>query len=135
MAKPKRELFKTLKPGSTAFKVPLSEMNSNWLYASRLKEKADKGDLRARRELDRLEDNLTFDTSKESKMLKEPNCFKRRCKHYLGVSNDGDESTERHICKAYPKGGIPVDIAYGEYLHLKVREDQDNDIVFERLPA
>jgi len=46
-------------------------------------------------------------------MLAEPNCSKRRCKHYSGIINDGDETTERPACKIYPDG-IPDDIAYGD---------------------
>jgi hypothetical protein len=60
-----------------------------------------------------------------------PNCYTRGCKHFLGVSqSDGTEATEYVYCLAYPKG-IPNDIAYGDAQHLKVREDQNNDIVFE----
>jgi len=65
-------------------------------------------------------------------MLQEPNCFKRKCKHFIGVDQpDSTEMTERVICRAYPNG-IPNEIAYGEYLHLKVREDQDNKIVYDK---
>ena len=66
-------------------------------------------------------------------MIIEPNCYKRKCKHYLGVIQpDGTELSEVNNCEAYPKG-IPFDIAYGKDDHLKVREDQDNEIVFEKL--
>lgn len=51
-------------------------------------------------------------------MLAEPRCSERRCKHFLGPDNDGDETTERVICTAFPKG-IPNNIAYGENLHLQ----------------
>ena len=58
--------------------------------------------------------------------------MKRNCVYYIGISQpDGVESTEVPICEAYPKG-IPDDIAYGEDLHLEVRDDQDNEIVFEK---
>jgi len=53
-------------------------------------------------------------------MLLEPECRKRRCKHYLGVKNDSepfDESKERNYCEAFPDG-IPEEIAYGDNLHL-----------------
>jgi len=64
-------------------------------------------------------------------MIAPPKCYDRNCKHYLGVDQpDGTEMTERVICEAYPEG-IPGEIAYGTYPHLKVREDQDNEIVFE----
>jgi hypothetical protein len=65
-------------------------------------------------------------------MLVEPNCNKRKCKHYLGViQSDGTEMTETNHCTAYPEH-IPVDISYGNDLHLKVRKDQDNETVYEK---
>ncbi len=65
-------------------------------------------------------------------MLAEPRCFQRQCKHYLGIiKSDGTEMTETNHCKAFPKH-IPVEIAYGNNLHLKPLPDQDNDIVFEK---
>ena len=68
---------------------------------------------------------------KEHGLILEPNCSKRKCKHYRGISQpDGTEMTERPVCDPYP-GGIPDDIAYGRSLHLEVREDQDNQIVYE----
>jgi len=64
-------------------------------------------------------------------MIAAPSCFNRKCKHYLGVIQpDGTELTERHFCHAYPEG-IPEDIVDGTDKHLTVREDQDNEIVFE----
>jgi len=64
-------------------------------------------------------------------MLLEPNCYKKKCKHYQSVKWLGKtESTERNICTAFPKG-IPEDIAYGNDKHLKKHPDQDNDILFE----
>lgn len=69
---------------------------------------------------------------KEKKaMLREPNCHKRKCKHFLGVRNDGDETTERNYCEAFPDR-IPSEIAYGDNLHDKPMPDQDNDIVYEK---
>ena len=65
-------------------------------------------------------------------MLAEPKCFARNCKHYTGVDQpDGTELTERNVCEAYPEI-IPNDIAYGDDLHLKKREDQENDIIYEK---
>ena len=65
-------------------------------------------------------------------MLVEPNCSIRGCKHYLGVIQpDGTEMTETNYCKAYPDG-IPGDIAYGDDKHLNARDDQNNDITFEK---
>ena len=64
-------------------------------------------------------------------MLAEPNCFTRKCKYFTGVDQpDGTEMTERVVCEAYLKG-IPGDIAYGDDLHLKVRSDQKNQIIYE----
>ncbi len=64
-------------------------------------------------------------------MITEPNCRKRGCSHYIGIINDGDETTERPACEAF-RNGIPADIAYGDDKHRKVRDDQDNEIVFEK---
>jgi len=64
-------------------------------------------------------------------MLAEPICYKRKCKFFIGVKNDGDESTERYYCKAYPDN-IPNDILSGEDKHLTIRDDQQNTIVYER---
>ncbi|KKM63590.1 hypothetical protein LCGC14_1509970 [marine sediment metagenome] len=65
-------------------------------------------------------------------MLLEPNCFKRKCKHYLGVIQpDGTEQTETNNCSAFLKG-IPNEIAYGDNKHLKPLPNQENDIVFEK---
>ena len=63
-------------------------------------------------------------------MITEPKCSKRFCRFFLGVKNDGDESTERAYCAAYPDR-IPDDIAYGEDEHLEIRNDQENDIIYE----
>ena len=61
-----------------------------------------------------------------------PKCFSRRCIHFTGaIQPDGTELTERVVCSAYPNG-IPDEIQNGSDLHLKVRQDQDTDIVFER---
>ena len=49
-------------------------------------------------------------------MIREPNCFKRHCKFFIGVTNDGDETTERVVCEAFPDG-IPEEIAYGDNKH------------------
>lgn len=66
-------------------------------------------------------------------MLAEPKCWTRKCKHYIGVIQpDGTELTETNSCKAFPKD-IPVEIAYGNNLHLKPIKDQKNDIVFEKI--
>jgi hypothetical protein len=50
-------------------------------------------------------------------MLLEPNCSKRNCKHFKGVTQpDGTEMTERVVCEAFPDG-IPGEIAYGDNPH------------------
>lgn len=64
-------------------------------------------------------------------MIIEPNCYKRRCKNFIGVSqSDGTEQTERVVCKAFPDG-IPDEIAYGDNKHLKPYPG-DNGIQFEK---
>ena len=62
----------------------------------------------------------------------EPNCFKRSCKHFLGVysPNEDEEMGQVVNCTAFPKG-IPDEIAYGINKHLVRHPDQDNDIVYE----
>jgi len=64
-------------------------------------------------------------------MIQEPKCNKRGCVHFIGVLQpDGTEQTERVVCRAYP-ARIPNVIAYGSNKHIKVRNDQDNEIIFE----
>jgi hypothetical protein len=64
-------------------------------------------------------------------MIFEPICFTRRCKNYTGIiSPDGTEKNETYACKAYPKG-IPKDIIDGIDLHMTVRDDQKNKVVYE----
>jgi len=65
-------------------------------------------------------------------MLEEPKCWKRKCKHYLGVIQpDGTEETEMNNCNAFPDG-IPYEISYGDNKHLEVFLDQENDIIYEK---
>jgi len=64
-------------------------------------------------------------------MLAEPTCYARQCKHFLGVKNDGDETTERNYCKAFPDG-IPDEIAYGRNPHTKKFPGQKNSILYEK---
>ena len=48
----------------------------------------------------------------------EPECSKRRCKHFLGVKwLNEEEGSEVVICAAFPSG-IPEEIAYGRNLHF-----------------
>jgi len=64
-------------------------------------------------------------------MIEEPRCRARRCKHFLGVRQDGeDEMTERCVCKAFPDG-IPEVIAYGPEPHKKPYPG-DGGIQFEK---
>ena len=65
-------------------------------------------------------------------MLAEPQCYKRDCKHFIGVKkSDGTEMSERVVCKAFPEG-IPFEIAYGDNKHLKPLKNQKNKIVYEK---
>jgi len=64
-------------------------------------------------------------------MLAQPNCYKRRCRHYLGVRQpDVTELNEFHYCPAFPDG-IPDEIAYGDNPHTEPLPGQGNTIVFE----
>ncbi len=63
-------------------------------------------------------------------LLRQPECFRRECKYFIGVKNDGDESTERVVCKAFPKK-IPSDIAYGDNKHVEPVKG-DHGIQFEK---
>ena len=65
-------------------------------------------------------------------MIVEPNCSKRDCAHFRGVKNDGNETTERVYCKAFPDR-IPDEIAYGENPHTAPYPG-DNGIQYQRSP-
>lgn len=66
-------------------------------------------------------------------MIKPPICFNRKCVWYLGIIQpDGTELSETYACVAYPSG-IPDEIILGDDLHLEVRDDQDNNIVYEEI--
>ncbi len=64
-------------------------------------------------------------------MLEQPNCFTRKCIHFVGASDD-DEPQQKCVCLAFP-GGIPEDIAYGTNLHTEPIEG-DHGIQFQALP-
>lgn len=65
-------------------------------------------------------------------MISEPRCYKRKCKHFIGVLQpDGTELSEVVVCKAFPVQ-IPNEIAYGDNLHLDIEEGQENNIVYEK---
>jgi len=68
-------------------------------------------------------------------MISESVCGQRKCRFYQGVKDLDEEigePSEAHVCDAYPDG-IPDVIVDGEDLHDKVRSDQNNDIVFEKI--
>ena len=62
--------------------------------------------------------------------MREPKCWTRKCKHFIGAKNDGDETTERWVCEAYPDG-IPSRIAFGNSRHIKP-EKGDHGIQYEK---
>jgi len=66
-------------------------------------------------------------------MFSEPNCSKRRCIHFQGVKQFGNEGEidQLLVCKAFPKG-IPEDISYGDNKHTKPIKNQKNKIVYEK---
>jgi hypothetical protein len=51
-------------------------------------------------------------------MIVEPNCFKRKCRHFMGIVSDGKGGDERPVCRAFPHC-IPYEIAYGPNLHTR----------------
>lgn len=62
-------------------------------------------------------------------MIIVPKCALRGCIHLMGVRNDGDETTERPYCRAFPNG-IPEEISYGSNLHNEPVKG-DNGILFK----
>jgi len=65
-------------------------------------------------------------------MLKEPNCYKRQCIHFVGViQKNEEERTEQPNCLAFPTG-IPHEIAYGSNQHLIKYKGQTANFVFEK---
>ncbi len=63
-------------------------------------------------------------------MLRTPECWKRNCKHFLGIRSSKEEASEVNVCAAFPRG-IPDEIAYGDNLHSEPLRNQKNKIVFE----
>jgi hypothetical protein len=58
-------------------------------------------------------------------------CSRRQCRHFIGAKKtDGDEATERLVCRAFP-GGIPAEIAHGGNDHTKPYKG-DRGIRYER---
>lgn len=67
-------------------------------------------------------------------MFGEPNCFTRKCKHFIGVADIGGEDEEIYqvlVCKAFPEG-IPEEILFGDNLHTTIHKDQTNKIIYEK---
>ena len=64
-------------------------------------------------------------------MIAEPNCHKRKCKHFIGVKNDRLELNERVYCKTFPDK-IPDKISYGNNKHNVPLKNQENDIVYQK---
>ncbi len=64
-------------------------------------------------------------------MIAEPNCHKRKCKHFIGVKSDGLELNERVYCEAFPDK-IPDKIAYGNNKHIIPLKNQENNIVYQK---
>ena len=69
-------------------------------------------------------------------MLATTNCWKRECKHFIGVVQpDGTEMTEVNTCEAF-LNGIPDEIAYGNEKHLSPwpnnENPQDNGYQYEK---
>ena len=66
-------------------------------------------------------------------MIKEPNCYKRKCRHFIGAKyvDEKVSTAAMPICKAFPDDGIPFEIAYGDNKHTKLHPDQTNNILFE----
>jgi hypothetical protein len=66
-------------------------------------------------------------------MIIVPNCFFRKCKHYIGVENMFEaisEDSEKCVCEAFPEG-IPDEIAYGDNKHDKPFKG-DNGIQYQK---
>lgn len=64
-------------------------------------------------------------------MLPRPQCFKRRCRHFIGVKQpDRTEATEVVVCNAFPEG-IPEVIAFGNDKHIQPFPG-DNGIQYEK---
>ncbi|MCP4264929.1 MAG: hypothetical protein GY777_05025 [Candidatus Brocadiaceae bacterium] len=64
--------------------------------------------------------------------IKDPNCHKRKCVHYMWMKGfvEEEEVFARHICTAFPDG-IPDIISYGDEKHLKPLKNQGNNIVYK----
>ena len=67
-------------------------------------------------------------------MVDIPKCFKRECIYYLGVltPDQDDERTQVPHCAAYLEG-IPEDISFGDDLHKEIRDDQENNITYQKI--
>jgi len=64
--------------------------------------------------------------------MNEPECSRRKCKHFLGFEENEKTLEMIPTCAAYPDGdGIPDAIAWGSNLHLEP-VDGDHGIQYER---
>lgn len=54
----------------------------------------------------------------------QPECFRRKCKHFVGITKG------QYVCTAFPNR-IPDDIAFGPSLHI-VKRRGDGGITFEK---
>ena len=62
--------------------------------------------------------------------LKESNCKKRNCSHFIGEVED-KEKGQKLLCRAF-LFGIPDEIAFGNNKHLVPLEGQENCLVYEK---
>lgn len=64
-------------------------------------------------------------------MIGSPRCFERKCRWFLGVRGDGDESSQRLFCWAFQgrtkEDAIPKEIAFGDDLHEVPLPGQSNN--------
>jgi len=73
-----------------------------------------------------------------SAVLREPECSKRRCKHFRGIRDLGEKPEEdslpygKFVCEAFPEG-IPPELAYWRIAHTKPYPG-DHGIQYEELP-
>jgi hypothetical protein len=64
-------------------------------------------------------------------MLRESNCYTRKCKWYKGAKQpESSEMNEFHYCEAFPDG-IPREINLGNDLHDEVKSGQTGNYVYE----
>jgi hypothetical protein len=65
-------------------------------------------------------------------MIKEPKCWTRKCKWFIGVQQPRENEVGEFVnCEAFPDG-IPNEIAYGDDPHAEVKPGQVGDYVYEK---